>query len=94
MCGINGSTIITKQKSKYKVCMVATLLICIFHINDLCRYLSYKFQDVTVNGAEIPPHQKFIWPLHWHYLKQEIKRYDNGVASNGMTFTPHFMKIS
>lgn len=40
------------------------------------------------------PYQKFVCPPYCYNLTRDIKNYDAGVVSNGVTFMPKFMKIN
>jgi hypothetical protein len=50
-------------------------------------------QRITGNGILTVPHHNFEHLSHWYYLVQEIKNYEFGILSNGMTALPDFMKI-
>jgi hypothetical protein len=40
----------------------------------------------------LPPHQS-EHPSNWYYRVQEIKKYEFGLASNGIIFMPNLIKI-
>jgi hypothetical protein len=49
-------------------------------------------QKIMGNGVIIPPHD-FKQPSCWYYRLQEIKQYDFGVITNGITSIPNFINF-